>query len=50
MTNEEIKDEMIEIETIQIALDDKFHRIGEILNNTQKRIDVLKKEINNGLK
>ena len=45
MTTEEIKEEMIELETIQIALNDKFHRIGEILNNTQKRIDTLKKEI-----
>jgi len=50
MTPEEIKDEMIEIETIQIAIDDKLHRIqvdqmkikkGQ--NNLQTRILTLKR-------
>ena len=45
LTNDDIKDEMIEIETIQIALSDKQHRIEIILNNIQKRIDILKKNI-----
>jgi len=48
MEQEEIKDEIIELETIQIALSDKLHRLGEILNNTQIRIDLLKKEIECG--
>jgi len=46
------REEVIELETILIAVNDKLHRIQEdflkiktILNNTQKRIDVLKGKI-----
>ena len=46
------KEEIIELETIQIALSDKLHRIEEqctqisaILDNTQRRIDILKKDM-----
>lgn len=51
MEKEEIKEEIIELETIQIALSDKIHKIEEnctkimsILDNTQRRIDLLKEE------
>jgi len=51
MTNEQ--EEMIEIETIQIALNDKLHRIQQnqvmierIQNNLQIRVDNLKKQFN----
>jgi len=47
-----IKEEMIELETIVIAVYDKLHRQQEdfckmegLLDNTQKRIDILKRRI-----
>jgi len=46
MTNEEIKKDIINIETIQVAVNDKLHRIQEIQDNLQKRVDRLKEEIN----
>lgn len=53
MDKAEVKEEIIELETIQIALDDKLHRVEEtctrisaVLDNTQVRIDRLKEEIN----
>jgi len=45
MDKTEIKDEMIEVETIQIAVNDKLHRIQTIQDNLQKRIDILKKQV-----
>ena len=39
----EIKEEIIEIQTIQIAVDDKLHRILEIMSKLGKRIDKLEK-------
>lgn len=45
MKQEELKDEFIEIETVQIALSDKLHRLEEIQNNLQKRVDLLRKRV-----
>lgn len=55
MDKDEIKEEMIEIQTVHIAVNDKLHRIQEnflkieiINDNLQRRIDILKKEIECG--
>jgi len=42
MTSED-KEEIIELETILIALDDKIHRIQEILYKERSRLNALKK-------
>ena len=44
MTSEQLKDEIIEIQTIQLALNDKLHRIEALIGRTQKRIDKIEKE------
>jgi len=45
MTTEEIKEDMINIETVQIAINDKLHRIQEIQDNLQKRVDRLREAV-----
>lgn len=49
MTTTELKDELIELQTIQIALDDKLHRFEEILSKLKVRIDDLANTINNSV-
>jgi len=43
----EIKEELIELQTIQIALDDKLHRFQKILTNLAIRVKVLEDKIKN---
>ena len=49
MTTEEIKEELIELQTIQIALDDKLHKFEEILSRLKARINDLANTINNSV-
>ena len=39
------KEELVEILTVQLALDDKLHKIQALQTKLSKRIDDLKKEI-----
>lgn len=52
MTDEEIEKSMNNLDTIQVALRDKILKMEEtcteisaVLDNTQRRIDILKKEV-----
>ena len=38
MTNEELKDELIDCQTIQVALNDKLHRYETILVKLKNKI------------
>lgn len=46
MNKEELKEELIETETVQIAINDKLHRIQESVLLLDRKIERLKKEIN----
>jgi hypothetical protein len=41
----DVKDELVELLTIQIALDDKIHKVQKVLANLAIRIKVLEDEI-----
>ena len=41
----DVKDELVQIQTIQVLLDDKLHKFQEILTRLDVRIDALEKEI-----
>ena len=43
--NEELKDELIELQTIQIALDDKLHRFQKVMANLTVRIKIIEEKI-----
>jgi len=46
MTNfEKIHEELIEIETVYVAMDDKLHKMLEMNGKLGKRIDVIKRYI-----
>lgn len=45
MTKEDIKQELIDIQTIQILLDDKMHRFADVQDKLSKKIKALEKEI-----
>ena len=40
-----IKDEIIELKTIEILLDDKIHRIQDLLSRMSKRLDKIEDEL-----
>lgn len=46
MENEEIKDHLIDIETVLMAQDDKLHKMLEANTKLKVRLDNIRKELN----
>ena len=41
----DIKEELMELDTILVALNDKIHKVQEILQKVRNRLDIAEKEI-----
>ena len=45
MDENSIEEEIIELKTIEILLDDKIHRIQDLLSRMSKRLDKIENEL-----